>query len=131
MRSRRNASVGQVQDDLNAIQKGTLTGSQAVTTIQTDTAAVLSSMGLSQSQVTQIQSDQSALATAMQTAFSQANGTTSSSTSSSASPTSIAAVDATMQSVQGYLVGLPGIGGPTMVVAGQRVQADRGRTAVR
>ena len=51
-----------------------------MTTIQTDTAAVLSSMGLSQSQITQIQSDQSALATAMQTAFSQANGTTSSST---------------------------------------------------
>ena len=61
-----HASVGQVQDDLGAIQKGTLTGSQAVTTIQADTAAVLSSMGLSQSQITQIQSDQSAVATAMQ-----------------------------------------------------------------
>ena len=104
-----HASVGQVQDDLDAIQKGTLTGSAAVTQVQTDTAAVLTSLGLTSSQVTQIQSDQAALATAMQTAFSQANGSTSSSTSSSASPTSIAAVNATMQSVQQYLIGLPGV----------------------
>lgn len=102
-----NASVGQVMDDLDSIRKGTLTGSQAVTTVQTDTAAVFTSMGLSQTQVTQIQSDQTALASAM-----QANsGTSTSSTSSIASPTSIAAIEATLKSVQAYLVGVPGVGG--------------------
>ena len=114
-----HASVGQVQDDLDAIQNGTLTGSQAVTQVQTDTAAVLTSMGLSQSQVTQIQSDQAAVATAIQANTSQSNGSTSTSVSSSASPTSIAAVNATMQSVQQYLIGLPGLGGPIMVTGGQ------------
>jgi hypothetical protein len=115
-----HASVGQVQDDLDAIQKGTLTGSAAVTQVQTDTAAVLTSMGLTSSQVTQIQSDQAAVATAIQASISQANSsttTTTTTTTSSASPTSIAAVNATMQSVQQYLIGLPGLGGPMLAIA--------------
>jgi antitoxin component of RelBE/YafQ-DinJ toxin-antitoxin module len=116
-----HASVGQVQDDLDAIQKGTLTGTQAVTQVQTDTAAVLTSMGLTASQVTQIQSDQAALETAIQANVSQANSSTTTSTSSSASPTSIAAVEATMQSVQQYLIGLPGLGGPILAIAGGQV----------
>ncbi len=119
-----NASVGQVEDDVNAIQKGTLTGSQAVTTVQTDTAAVFSSMGLSQTQITQIQTDQTALASAI-----QANaGSTSASTSSSASPTSIAAVEATMQSVQPYFVGVPGIDGLTSGSFGGPVWVGSGGT---
>jgi hypothetical protein len=125
-----HASVGQVQDDLDAIEKGTLTGSQAATQVQTDTAAVLTSMGLTASQVTQIQSDQAALATAIQANVSQANSstttTTSTSTSSSASPTSIAAVDATMQSVQQYLIGLPGLGGPILAIAGGQALGGSG-----
>ncbi len=53
-------SIGAVQDDLDAIRKGTLTGSAAVTQVQTDAAAVLSSMGLTSAQVSQIQADQAA-----------------------------------------------------------------------
>ncbi len=101
------AAIGQVEDDLGAISKGTLTGSQATTTVQTDSAAVLSSMGLTSTQITQVQADQAALASAIQANSSQP-ATTSSSTSS---PTSIASVEATMQSVQSYLVGIPGVGG--------------------
>jgi hypothetical protein len=105
-----HASIGQLQDDLDAISKGTLTGSQALTTIQNDTAAVFTSEGMTQTQVTQIQADQTALGTAIQAAWSQAGGsTTSTGSNSSPSPTSIAAVKATMQSVQPYLVGVPGL----------------------
>ena len=104
-----NASIGQVMDDLDSIRTGTLTGSEAVTTIQTDTAAVLSSLGLTADQVTMIQSDQSALGAAIQDSMSQAPDSTSSS-SSSPSPTSLAGVNATMQSVSAYLIGVPGLG---------------------
>jgi hypothetical protein len=116
-----NASIGQVEDDLDAIMKGTLTGSQAVTTLQTDTATVWSSMGLTQSQITQIQSDQAAVTSAIQANWSSSSSSTtsssssttssSSSTTSSVSPTSIAGVEATMKSVQSYLIDLPGVGG--------------------
>jgi len=91
-------SVGAVQDDLDAIRKGTLTGSAAVTQVQTDTAAVLSSMGLTSAQITQIQTDQAALAAAIQASLNTATTTTSSTTAS------------TLQSVSAYLVGLPGVG---------------------
>jgi len=94
-----HASVGAVQDDLDAIRKGTLTGSAAVTQVQTDTAAVLSSMGLTSAQVSQIQSDQEALETAILANSSSGTSTTTSSTTES-----------TLQSVSAYLVGLPGVG---------------------
>ena len=38
-------AVGQVEDDLDAIRNGTLTGTAAVTQVETDAAAVLTSMG--------------------------------------------------------------------------------------
>ena len=41
-----HASVGQLQDDLQSIRKGTLTGTAATTAIQTDEAAILTSLGL-------------------------------------------------------------------------------------
>ena len=104
-----DASIGQVTDDLDSIRTGTLTGSQAVTTIQTDTASVLSSLGLTADQVTKIQSDQSALAAAVQDSMSEAPDSMSSSSSSS-SPNGLAGVNATMQSVSAYLIGLPGLG---------------------
>jgi hypothetical protein len=113
-----HASIGQVEDDLDAISKGTLTGSQAVTQVQTDTAAVLTSEGMTSSEVTQIQSDQAALWSAIQANTSQSSNSTSSSSSSTSSsssstpaPNSIAGVEATMQSVQQYLIGLTGFGG--------------------
>ena len=53
-----HASVGALEDDLDAIRKGTLTGSAATTKIASDQAAILTSMGLTSAQVTQIQSDQ-------------------------------------------------------------------------
>ncbi len=118
------ASIGEVQDDLTAIGNGTSSGSQAVTTIQNDTAAVFSSEGMTQAQISQIQSDQSALGSAIQAA----NGTTSSSTNSSASPTSLAAVQATMQSVQPYLVGVPGVGGPLTFGFGGRGMGGPGES---
>ncbi len=93
-------AIGQVQDDLDAIRKGTLTGSAAVTQVQTDAAAVLTSMGLTSTQVSQIQSDQQALAAAIAAdpnAPTMTTGGTSSATLS------------TLQSVSAYLVGLPGI----------------------
>ena len=95
-----HASIGAVQDDLDAIRKGTLTGSAAVTQVQTDTAAVLSSMGLTSAQITQIQTDQAAVETAIQANSSSATATTTSSSTGS-----------TLQSVAGYLVGLPGVSG--------------------
>ncbi len=73
-----NVSIGQVMDDVDAIENGKLTGSQAVTTIQTDTAALWSSMGLTQAQVTQIQSDQAAVASAIQSSASSSSSSTSS-----------------------------------------------------
>jgi hypothetical protein len=107
-----HASVGPLQDDLDALRKGALNGSQAVTTIKSDAAAVLSSVGLSQDQINRIQSDQAALASAIQAQSGQTAGSSASSTGSSASPTSLAAVEATTQSVQPYLIGVPGVGGP-------------------
>ena len=94
-----HAAIGTVLDDLDAIRKGTLSGSTAVTQVQTDAAAVLSSMGLTTAQVSQIQSDQQALATAIAADPNSPTNTTTSSTSSS-----------TLQSVSQYLVGLPGLG---------------------
>ena len=96
------ASIGAVQDDLDAIRKGTLTGTAAVTKVQTDTAGVLSSMGLTATQITQIQTDQQAVE-------SDIAANSSSSTSSTPSPGSIAATEATMQSVSAYLIGVPGV----------------------
>jgi hypothetical protein len=110
-----HASVGAVEDDLDAIRKGTLTGTAAVTQVQTDTAAVLTSMGLTAAQVTQIQADQQAVQTAMQanssSSTSSASSSTSaaSSTSSTSSTASIAATEATLQSVSAYLIGIPGV----------------------
>ena len=71
-----HASIGAVQDDLDAIRKGTLTGTAAVTQVQTDTAAVLSSMGLTAAQITQIQADQQAVQTAMEANSSSSTSTT-------------------------------------------------------
>jgi len=93
------AAVGAVLDDLEAIRKGTLSGSAAVTKVQTDAAAVLSSMGLTQTQISQIQSDQRAAQSAGQ-ANSGASTSTSSSTTSS-----------TLQSASPYLVGIPDVSG--------------------
>ena len=106
-------------------------------------------MGLTASQISQIQSDQAAVETAIQansspvatttssssTTTSSSSTTTSSSSSSSASPTSIASVDATMQSVQPYLVDLPGVGpmivrsdGVGMGVGGPGIDGGIGRS---
>jgi hypothetical protein len=93
-----HASIGAVEDDLDAIRKGTLTGTTAVTQVQTDAAAVLSSMGLTAAQITQIQTDQQAVETAI-----QAN-------SSSSTTTAAQATESTLQSVAAYIVGLPGVG---------------------
>jgi hypothetical protein len=99
------ASIGAVQDDLDAIRKGTLTGTAAVTKVQTDTAGVLSSMGLTATQITQIQTDQQAV----ESAIAANSSSSTSSTSSTPSPGSIAATEATMQSVSAYLIGVPGV----------------------
>ena len=87
-----------VQDDLDAIRKGTLTETAAVTQVQTDAAAVFTSMGLTSAQVTQIQADQQALATAIAVDPNQPT-VTSSSDSANLS---------TLQSVSAYLVDCPG-----------------------
>jgi hypothetical protein len=92
-------AIGQVEDDLDAIRKGTLTGSAAVTQVQTDSAAVLTAEGFTSTQVSQIQADQQALATAI--AASPMPTMTTGGTSS--------ATLSTLQSVSAYLVGLPGI----------------------
>ena len=105
-----HASIGAVQDDLDAIRKGTLTGTAAVTQVQTDTAAVLSSMGLTAAQITQIQTDQQAVQTAMQAnSSSSRRRSTSTSTSSTSSTATIAATESTLQSVSAYLIGIPGV----------------------
>jgi hypothetical protein len=101
------ASIGTVQDDLDAIRKGTLTGSTAVTKVQTDAAAVLSGMGLTTAQISQFQTDQQAVQTAIQA--NSASATTSTSSTSSPSAGSIAATESTLQSVSAYLIGLPGV----------------------
>jgi hypothetical protein len=107
-----HASVGAVEDDLDAIRKGTLTGTAAVTQVQTDTAAVLTSMGLTAAQVNQIQADQQAVQSAMQANSSSSTSSSTSSassTSSTSSTASIAATEATLQSVSAYLIGIPGV----------------------
>jgi hypothetical protein len=112
------ASIGAVEDDVNAIQKGTLTGTAAVTQVQTDTAAVLSSMGLTATQITQIQADQQAVQAAMEaispsstttTTTTTASPTSTASTASTSSTATIAEVESTLQSVGPYLVGIPGV----------------------
>ena len=50
-----HASVGQLQDDLASIRKGTLTGTAATTAIQNDEAAILAEPGPDLDQVSQIQ----------------------------------------------------------------------------
>src|SRR5262249_17527064 len=60
-----HASVGQLQDDLDSIRAGKLTGSAAQTAIQNDQAAILTSMGLTSAQITQIQADQQAILSAI------------------------------------------------------------------
>ena len=97
------AAIGTVQDDLDAIRKGTLTGTAAVSQVQADAAAVLTSMGLTSAQVTQVQTDQQALASAIAADPNRPAATSGSSTS----------VD-TLQSVSAYLAGLPGLSGPGM-----------------
>ncbi len=109
-----HASVGAVLDDLDAIRKGTLTGSAAVTKVQTDAAAVLSSMGLTQTQISQIQSDQQAVQSAK-----EANSSTSTSTSSSTTAS-------TSESVSPYLVGIPGVSGFGMRGFGGGLRGMRG-----
>jgi hypothetical protein len=131
------AAVGQLQTDLNSIRNGNLTGSQAQTTIQSDATAVLTSMGLSQSQISQIQTDQAAVESAIQAAkssnstssSSSSTSSSSSSTSSSSSSTSSSSSSGTasvMQSVEGYLVGLPGNGFGGMGMRGFRGDAMGG-----
>jgi hypothetical protein len=93
-------SMGAVRDDLDAIRSGTLTGTAAVSKVQADTAAVLSSMGLTSTQISQIQSDQEAVETAVQENSGTATVSPGQTTTGS-----------TLQSVAGYLVGLPGDSG--------------------
>src|SRR5262249_5266265 len=93
--------LGQLQDDLDAIRKGTLTGTQAESTIQTDAAAVFASMGLSSDQISAIQADQQALQ-------SDSGGSTATGSTSSTNRSDTASV---LQSIHVYLVGIPGIGG--------------------
>jgi hypothetical protein len=102
-----HATLGQLLDDLDAIRKGTLSGTQAQTTIQTDAAAVLASMGLTQSQIATIQSDQKALQAAIQSGTNPSATPTTGSTSSSSSSDPSSA----MQSVGASLIGIPGFGG--------------------
>ena len=71
-----HASVGALEDTMDAIRKGTLSGTAAQTQIQSDQAAILSSMGLTQAQITQIQSDVTAVQTAITSASSSATSTT-------------------------------------------------------
>jgi antitoxin component of RelBE/YafQ-DinJ toxin-antitoxin module len=109
-----HASIGAVEDDLDAIRKGTLTGAAAVTKVQTDAAAVLASMGLTAAQVTQIQTDQQAVQTAMaaispSSTSSSSTTTTTTTSTSSTSTTSIAATESTLQSVGAYLIGIPSV----------------------
>ena len=78
-----HASVGALEDDLDAIRQGTLSGTAAQTKVQADQAAILSSMGLSQGQVTQIQADQQAVQTAITTATASTGTGTSSNTTAS------------------------------------------------
>jgi antitoxin component of RelBE/YafQ-DinJ toxin-antitoxin module len=93
-----HAAIGTVQDDLDAIRKGTLTGTAAVSQVQTDATAVLTSMGLTAAQVSQVQADQQALASAIASDPNRPSMTSGSS----------ASMD-TLQSVSAYLVGLPGV----------------------
>ena len=79
-----HASVGQLQDDLESIRKGTLTGTAATTAIQNDEAAILTSLGLTSDQVSQIQSDLQAVQTAIQSGSSTTSTASTSSTSTSA-----------------------------------------------
>jgi hypothetical protein len=92
-----HAAIGTVQDDLDAIRKGTLTGTAAESQVQADTATVLTSMGLTSTQVSQVQADQQALASAMASDPNRPAVTAGSSASLE-----------TLQSVSAYLVGLPG-----------------------
>jgi trimeric autotransporter adhesin len=82
-----HASVGALQDDLDAIRQGTLSGTAAQTKIQADQAAILSSAGLTQAQITQIQSDQQALQTTITTASTSASTSAASSGTASTSTT--------------------------------------------
>ncbi len=104
-----HASVGALEDDLEAVRQGTLSGTAAQTKVQADQAAILSSMGLTQTQITQIQSDQQALETAITTASTSTGTGTSTSVSTSSSgtasatttaPSATAAVSAVQTAVQ-------------------------------
>ena len=88
-----------MQDDLDAIRKGTLTGTAAVTQVQTDAAAVLSSMGLTSAQVSQIQADQQAVAAAIAADPNQPTMTTGETSSATLS---------TLQSVSAVPCGVAG-----------------------
>ena len=74
---------------MNAMRKGTLSGTAAQAQIQSDQAAILSSMGLTQDQISQIQSD----VTALQTAISSPRRTTTTSTTITNASTSTAGHD--------------------------------------
>jgi hypothetical protein len=91
-----HASVGALQDDLDAIRKGTLSGTAAQTKIQSDQAAILSSMGLTQAQITPLQSDQ----TALQAAISAASSTNTAISRSTASQTSTTTSNGPASTVQ-------------------------------
>jgi hypothetical protein len=93
-----HAAIGAVEDDLDAIRKGTLSGTAAVSQVQTDAAAVLTSMGLTSAQVSQVQADQQAVASAI-----------ASDPNRPAVTSENAASLGTLQSASAYLVGLPGI----------------------
>ena len=97
-----------LEDDLDAIRKGTLSGSAATTKVQADQAAILTSMGLTAAQVTQIQSDQQAVQTAITAASSSTStsgstsGTVSTSTmtSTGSSPSSSSAIQTAVQTLR-------------------------------
>ncbi len=59
------ASLANLKTDMTAIHQGSLSGTAAQTTIASDQAAILASMGLSSAQVAQITADQQSVQTAM------------------------------------------------------------------
>ncbi len=92
-----HASVGALQDTLDAIHKGTLTGTAAQTQIQTDQAAILSSMGLTSAQITQLQTDATALQNAMTSASSATTSGTASTATAASTSTSASGTASTVQ----------------------------------
>ena len=94
-----HASVGALQDDLSAIHKGTLNGTAAQSAIQTDQAAILTSIRLTSAQISQIQSDQQALQNAIQTASTASSSSTTSTSTSTTAATPPAPSAAVQQAI--------------------------------